>query len=80
MGDAGFALALVLDIAAAVIIFFRLVIHLGRVVLLRHLGLNFVNNPKVFIDRVTGTISISGKAGDFTGQCQAMDPSAPAKF
>ena len=43
-------------------------------------AVNFMNNPKVFIDRVTGTISISGKAGDFTGQCQAMDPSAPAKF
>ena len=41
---------------------------------------NFINSPKVFIDRVTGTISISGKAGDFTGQCQAMDADAPAKF
>ena len=29
---------------------------------------------------VAGTISISGKAGDFTGQCQAMDPNAAAKF
>jgi hypothetical protein len=41
---------------------------------------NFLNNPKVYIDRVTGTISISGKAGDFSGQCQAIDASAPAKF
>lgn len=41
---------------------------------------NFINSPKVFIDRVTGTISISGKAGDFTGQCQAMDADAPARF
>ena len=43
-------------------------------------AVNFMNNPKVFIDRVTGVISISGKAGDFTGQCQAVDVNAPAKF
>jgi hypothetical protein len=43
-------------------------------------AVNFMNNPNVFIDRVTGTISISGRAGDFSGQCQAMDPNAPAKF
>ena len=42
--------------------------------------INFMNNPKVLIDRVTGTISISGKAGDFSGQCQAIDANAPAKF
>ena len=41
---------------------------------------NFINNPKLFIDRVTGTISISGKAGDFAGQCEAMRADAPAKF
>jgi hypothetical protein len=38
------------------------------------------HSGKVFIDRVTGTISISGKAGDYTGQCQAIDPNAAAKF
>ena len=43
-------------------------------------AVNFMNSPKVFIDRVTGTISISGKAGDFTGQCQAVDANAPARF
>jgi hypothetical protein len=43
-------------------------------------SVNFINNPKVFIDRVTGTISISGKAGDYTGQCQAVSTDAPAKF
>lgn len=43
-------------------------------------GLNFANHPNVLIDRVTGTISISGKAGDYSGQCQAVDVSAPAKF
>jgi hypothetical protein len=41
---------------------------------------NFLNHPKIFIDRVTGTISISGKAGDYAGQCQVIDPDAPAKF
>ena len=43
-------------------------------------AINFINHPKLFIDRVTGTISISGKAGDFAGQCQAMSSDAPAKF
>lgn len=43
-------------------------------------AVNFLNNPKVYIDRVTGTISISGKAGDFSGQCQAIDVSAAPKF
>lgn len=43
-------------------------------------AVNFINNPKVFIDRVTGSISISGKAGDYAGQCQAVDSNAAAKF
>lgn len=43
-------------------------------------AVNFINNPKVYIDRVTGTISISGKAGDYSGQCQVIDPNVPAKF
>lgn len=43
-------------------------------------AVNFMNNPKVYIDRVTGTISISGRAGDYSGQCEAADPNAPAKF
>lgn len=43
-------------------------------------SVNFVNNPKVYIDRVTGTVSISGRAGDFSGQCQAVSSDAPAKF
>ena len=43
-------------------------------------AVNFMNNPKVYVDRLTGTITISGKAGDFTGQCEAMDPEAPKKF
>jgi len=43
-------------------------------------AVNFANHPNVLIDRVTGTISISGKAGDYSGQCQAVDANAPAKF
>jgi hypothetical protein len=43
-------------------------------------AVNFMNNPKVYVDRLTGTITISGRAGDFTGQCEAMDPEAPKKF
>ena len=43
-------------------------------------AVNFMNSPKLFIDRVTGTISISGKAGDFAGQCEAVTGDAPAKF
>jgi hypothetical protein len=43
-------------------------------------AVNFMNNPKVYIDRVTGTISISGRAGDYSGQCQAMQVDAPARF
>lgn len=43
-------------------------------------SVNFINSPKVYIDRVTGSISISGRHGDFTGQCQAYDANAPAKF
>jgi hypothetical protein len=38
------------------------------------------HNPKVYIDRMTGTISISGKSGDFSGQCGASDRNAAAKF
>lgn len=43
-------------------------------------AVNFLNHPKVYIDRVTGTISISGKAGDYSGGCQVIDANAPAKF
>jgi hypothetical protein len=43
-------------------------------------AVNFMNHPKVYIDRVTGTISISGKAGDYSGQCEVIDATAPAKF
>jgi hypothetical protein len=43
-------------------------------------AVNFINSPNIFIDRVTGTISISGKAGDYSGQCQAVAADAAPKF
>ena len=43
-------------------------------------AVNFMNSPKVHIDRVTGTISISGKAGDYVGQCTAVSADAKPQF
>ena len=43
-------------------------------------AVNFINSPNVSIDRVTGTISISGKAGDYSGQCEAVAADAAPKF
>lgn len=38
------------------------------------IGVNFINNPRLRLDRYTGAISISGRAGDYTGQCRRYDP------
>lgn len=35
---------------------------------------NVINNPKLRLDRLTGTISLSGKAGDYAGRCEKFDP------
>lgn len=35
---------------------------------------NFINSPKLHLDRVQGSISLNGKAGDFFGTCQPFDP------
>jgi hypothetical protein len=43
-------------------------------------SVNFMNNPNVFIDRLTGTISISGRVGDYSGECHAVDANAAVKF
>jgi hypothetical protein len=43
-------------------------------------AVSLLNSAKVFIDRVTGTISISGPTGDYSGQCRAVSEDAPAKF
>lgn len=37
-------------------------------------AVNVINNPKLRIDRLTGAISISGKAGDYSGRCSPYDP------
>jgi hypothetical protein len=36
--------------------------------------MNFINSPKVRIDRMTGMLNISGKSGNFTAQCKPYDP------
>jgi hypothetical protein len=38
------------------------------------IALNPMNGPKLRIDRLTGVLSIHGKAGDYTGDCRAYDP------
>lgn len=44
-------------------------------------AVNFMNNPKVHIDRRTGSISIDGKAGHYSGECERVDPaSQPRRF
>jgi hypothetical protein len=40
----------------------------------------FLVSPKLFIDRVTGIISISGDIGDYSGQCEVYDPNARPRF
>ena len=37
-------------------------------------GVNVINNPKLRIDRLTGALSVNGKAGDFVAICQSIDP------
>jgi hypothetical protein len=37
-------------------------------------GVNFINNPKLRLDRYSGAISISGKAGDYAGECRRFNP------
>lgn len=42
---------------------------------------SIVNSPRVRIDRLSGRISISGKSGSYSGECQKYDPStAERKF
>lgn len=38
------------------------------------IGINALNNPRLRLDRYTGAISISGKAGDFAGRCRKFNP------
>lgn len=43
-------------------------------------AINFINSPNLYIDRVTGVIRLSGKAGDYVGKCEAVQGDAKAKF
>lgn len=44
-------------------------------------AVNALNNPKMRLDRTTGSISLSGKAGDYSGGCEKYDPdTASRKF
>ncbi len=38
------------------------------------IGVNFINNPKLRLDRYTGMVSIAGKAGHYMGRCERFDP------
>lgn len=35
---------------------------------------NFMNHPKLVIDRLAGTVSLAGKAGQFNGRCRKFEP------
>ena len=39
--------------------------------------INFLSQPKLRIDRLTGKLTLSGGAGDFSGDCSAADASKP---
>lgn len=39
--------------------------------------INFLSQPKLRIDRMTGKLSMSGGAGEFSGDCSAADVSKP---
>jgi hypothetical protein len=43
-------------------------------------GLAFLSNSRIFIDRVTGTISINGDSGSYSGECRPVDMNAAPKF
>lgn len=45
------------------------------------IAVNFINNPKMIMDRRTGLVRISGKAGDYIGACDRYVPSSmPQRF
>jgi hypothetical protein len=39
--------------------------------------ISFLSQPKLRIDRMTGKLSMSGGAGDFSADCSAADVSKP---
>lgn len=36
------------------------------------IAVNILNNPKLRLDRYSGSVSISGKAGDYVGRCRLI--------
>jgi hypothetical protein len=42
--------------------------------------INFLSQPKMRIDRITGKMTLVGGAGDFSGDCSAVDTNAKPKF
>ena len=54
-------------------------VEFGANELIASVAINVINNPKLRIDRRTGVVNLSGKAGDFVGRCQtAPAPQANA--
>lgn len=49
-------------------------IHETRDEITAHAVVNFMSHPDIRIDRITGTISISGRVGQFSGRCESYDP------
>ena len=49
-------------------------ISIGEREITASVAVNVFNNPKLRVDRYTGAISISGKAGDYSGMCQRYKP------
>lgn len=44
-------------------------------------AVNVMNHPHVHLDRRTGVISIDGKSGRYTGECERVDnATVPRKF
>ena len=37
-------------------------------------AVNALNHPKLVLDRLAGTVSLAGKAGQFNGRCLKFDP------
>ena len=42
-------------------------------------AVNALNNPKMRLDRMTGSISLSGTAGDYTIGCEMYDPESTVR-
>lgn len=43
-------------------------------------NVNMVTHPKIRLDRYSGVLSVDGRMGTFTAQCEKMDESTQRKF